>query len=91
MSDEEIEFIEEEKKSAKKFIVVSDNSSTEEESETEEASAASSNKPSGAECLSRCKEFAKITGTDSALAMFYLQDNDWDLEVDFKPCTKARF
>jgi tyrosyl-DNA phosphodiesterase 2 len=37
--------------------------------------------PTSAECLRRCKEFAQITGTDSALAMFYLQDLDWDLNV----------
>lgn len=35
--------------------------------------------PSAQECESRCQEFADITGTDSALAMFYLQDRDWDL------------
>jgi len=37
--------------------------------------------PSGAECLRRCKEFASITGTDNALAMFYLQGQNWDLNV----------
>ena len=39
------------------------------------------NLPSGNECLQRCKEFATVTGTDSALAMFYLQDSKWDLQV----------
>lgn len=42
-----------------------------------------SNLPSGAECLKRSKEFAEVTGTDTALAMFYLQDTKWDLEVTF--------
>ena len=39
--------------------------------------------PSGAECLKRCKEFAAVTDTNTACAMFYLQDTDWDLEVYF--------
>jgi tyrosyl-DNA phosphodiesterase 2 len=39
------------------------------------------NLPSAAECDRRCKEFAAITSTDTALAMFYLQDRDWSLEV----------
>lgn len=38
--------------------------------------------PSGAECLHRCKEFASITQTDTAVAMFYLQDVEWNLEVN---------
>jgi hypothetical protein len=38
-------------------------------------------KPSGSECLSRCKQFAEVTGTDSALAMFFLQDTKWELEA----------
>lgn len=37
--------------------------------------------PSASECEARCKEFADITGTDTALAMFYLQDRDWNVEV----------
>jgi len=37
--------------------------------------------PSAEVCGQRCDEFAKITGTDSALAMFFLQDRNWDLEV----------
>lgn len=37
--------------------------------------------PSGPECLRRCKEFADVTGTNNALAMFYLQGTKWDLEV----------
>ena len=32
-------------------------------------------------CERRCQEFAAVTGTDSALAMFFLQDRDWQLEV----------
>ena len=50
-------------------------------SDEETAGYCSTEKPSGAECLSRCKEFASITGTDSALAMFYLQNLNWDLQV----------
>ena len=37
--------------------------------------------PSAAECDARSKQFAAVTGTDTALAMFYLQDRKWDLEV----------
>jgi len=37
--------------------------------------------PSAAECDRRCKEFAAVTGTDSALAMFFLQDRHWSLQV----------
>ena len=37
--------------------------------------------PSAAECDRRCKEFAEVTGTDTALAMFFLQDRQWLLEV----------
>ncbi len=36
---------------------------------------------SSADCLKRCQEFAQVTNTDTALAMFYLQDVKWDLEV----------
>jgi hypothetical protein len=52
-------------------------SSSEIESDNENAS----NTPSGSECLSRCKQFVELTQTDTALAMFYLQDVQWDLEV----------
>ncbi|KAK0039942.1 tyrosyl-DNA phosphodiesterase 2 isoform X2 [Biomphalaria pfeifferi] len=38
------------------------------------------NLPSKDECEERCQQFAEITGTDSALAMFYLQDRDWSVE-----------
>lgn len=38
------------------------------------------NLPPAAECDRRCQEFARITCTDSALAMFYLQDRSWDLQ-----------
>ena len=37
--------------------------------------------PSGPDCLARCKEFAQVTGTDRALAMFYLQEKKWNLQV----------
>lgn len=39
-----------------------------------------SNIPSRDECEKRCQKFAEITGTDSAMAMFFLQDRDWDLD-----------
>ena len=39
--------------------------------------------PPADECERRCQEFATVTGTDTALAMFYLQDRDWDLDVIF--------
>ena len=41
-----------------------------------------SNIPSAAECEARCQQFAAVTGTDTALAMFYLQDREWDVEVN---------
>ncbi|VEL14122.1 unnamed protein product [Protopolystoma xenopodis] len=34
-------------------------------------------------CLDRCREFARITATDQALAMLYLQNHNWNLEVNF--------
>ena len=37
--------------------------------------------PSAQECDSLCQKFADITMTDSALAMFFLQDRQWDLNV----------
>ena len=40
-----------------------------------------SNIPPADECERRCQEFATVTGTDTALAMFYLQDRDWNLDV----------
>jgi len=39
------------------------------------------NLPSAAECDRLCKEFAEVTGTDSACAMYFLQDRQWSLEV----------
>ena len=33
-------------------------------------------------CEKRCEKFVEITGTDSACAMFYLQDVHWNLEVN---------
>ncbi|KAH9510250.1 Tyrosyl-DNA phosphodiesterase 2 [Bulinus truncatus] len=38
------------------------------------------NLPTKEECEERCQQFAEITGTDTALAMFYLQDRDWIVE-----------
>ncbi|KAL3891598.1 hypothetical protein ACJMK2_003854 [Sinanodonta woodiana] len=35
--------------------------------------------PRVSECKARCLKFAEITDTDTVLAMFYLQDADWDL------------
>lgn len=37
--------------------------------------------PSADECQRRSVEFAKITQTDTALAMMFLQDTAWDLQV----------
>lgn len=42
--------------------------------------------PPAEECEKRCQEFASITGTDTALAMFYLQDRDWSLDVRITQC-----
>ncbi|XP_022314579.2 tyrosyl-DNA phosphodiesterase 2-like isoform X2 [Crassostrea virginica] len=39
------------------------------------------NLPSAAECGKRCQLFADLTGTDTALAMFYLQDRNWIVET----------
>lgn len=39
------------------------------------------NLPSASECEERCQRFAEVTGTDTALAMFYLQDREWNLDV----------
>ena len=36
---------------------------------------------SGSDCLERCKTFAQLTETVNALAMFYLQDVNWYLNV----------
>ncbi|CAG5119543.1 unnamed protein product, partial [Candidula unifasciata] len=38
------------------------------------------NLPSRDECEARCQTFAEITGTDTALAMFYLQDREWNVD-----------
>ncbi|XP_059172986.1 tyrosyl-DNA phosphodiesterase 2-like [Physella acuta] len=38
------------------------------------------NLPSRMECEERCQTFAEITNTDTALAMYYLQDRDWDVQ-----------
>lgn len=39
------------------------------------------NIPPAEECERRCQEFAAITDTDTACAMFFLQDREWDVEV----------
>lgn len=36
--------------------------------------------PSSAECEVRCQRFAEVTGTDSACALFFLQNHDWHVE-----------
>jgi hypothetical protein len=71
-SDEEIEFVSETRANAdvSSEVVLSSGDESDDE-----------NLPDGPECLRRCKEFASVTGTDNALAMFYLQSNKWDLEV----------
>ena len=37
--------------------------------------------PPREECQRRVEHFASVTGTDEALAQFYLQDRDWNLEA----------
>ncbi len=37
--------------------------------------------PDAATCDQRSKQFADFTGTDEACAHFFLQDCQWDLEV----------
>ncbi len=37
--------------------------------------------PSADECLQLCKTFADFTETDNALAMMFLQQHSWNLEV----------
>ena len=37
--------------------------------------------PTAEECNKLCEKFVKATNGDSALAMYYLQDRDWDIEV----------
>ena len=82
-SDEEIEYLETTSKGSRRhhekevyYEVSSSSSSSENESDSED----DENRPSGAECLNRCKQFAEFTSTDSALAMYFLQNNKWDLE-----------
>jgi hypothetical protein len=41
------------------------------------------NLPPAAECEARCQRFADVTGTDTALAMMFLQNVDWNLDVSF--------
>ncbi|KAL8589154.1 hypothetical protein ACOMHN_052492 [Nucella lapillus] len=36
--------------------------------------------PTAAQCEERCQRFADVTGTDTALAMFFLQDRAWNLD-----------
>ena len=52
-----------------------DSSSDDDTSEDE------SNLPNAETCESLCREFAAVTNTDSALAMFFLQNRKWDLQV----------
>ena len=65
--------------------IIAESSSNDDEDEDDD----DSNQLSGAECLIRCREFASITGTDNALAMFYLQNTKWDLEV--KNCIERNY
>lgn len=37
--------------------------------------------PSAKDCLDMCETFAEFTETDKAMAMFFLQDHSWNLEV----------
>ena len=38
-------------------------------------------KLSAEECGERCRSFVDATGTDEALAQYYLQESDWDVNV----------
>ena len=42
--------------------------------------------PSASECNEQCHLFANITNTDTALAMMYLQDRQWNLQVIYTTC-----
>ncbi|GFR70133.1 TRAF and TNF receptor-associated protein [Elysia marginata] len=59
---------------SEKVYTVKDSDSEEDIDEDE------ANLPSREECEERCQTFAEVTGTDSALAMFYLQDREWDVQ-----------
>ncbi len=37
--------------------------------------------PSADQCMKLCESFVEFTETDKAMAMMFLQDNDWNLEV----------
>ncbi len=37
--------------------------------------------PSADQCMKLCESFVEFTETDKAIAMMFLQDNDWTLEV----------
>ncbi|XP_060075100.1 tyrosyl-DNA phosphodiesterase 2-like [Ylistrum balloti] len=50
-------------------------------SDSEDDSQDDSALPSREECESRCQKFAEVTGTDTALAMFYLQDVEWNVDT----------
>lgn len=87
-SDEEIEFITEQNNDSSTEVLSSvEEVETSHENEksavtiSDSESDSEENLPSGAECLRRCQEFASTTETDSALAMFFLQQNKWDLDV----------
>jgi len=82
-SDEEVEFVSEKKgqSASSKQYFKEDKFKLNESESHEEEEEENEDQPNGAECLKRCKEFASITDTDTALAMFYLQDTKWNLEV----------
>lgn len=77
-STDEIEYLSEKKSQYKQDDTTSD-SDTNDQSKSDHEQG-DEDQPSGAECLARCKQFAELTGTDTALAMFYLQDTNWNLE-----------
>lgn len=78
-SDEDVEFLSEKKAENDESVVTIESS---DESENEDI-------PDGAECLKRCREFASVTETDNALAMFYLQENKWDLQLSIEAYLSA--
>ena len=59
-------------------------------SESESGDSEAGDLPTAAECEARCQEFAAITTTDSACAMFFLQDTGWDVQVGLLS-EKARY
>ena len=80
--DDDVQFVAEKKHEPASAIELDESGDNDNDENDEDDD--DSQRPSGAECLARCKQFASVTNTDNALAMFYLQENDWDVEVTFR-------